>query len=264
MIKYATFAGLTSRNPEYLREANNFREFCTLGPFGASAPQTRKQDALLFSAIELHGDFPGILAVTVAMFDFDNVTTETIEAIRAKLNRAKINHCFRSTWSDMPNSASCRSLRLAVELSRPALVAEWGDVWDEINTKYLGGRADPGCSDASRKWYAPSHKEAHSVSMMSRFDGDPFVVPDLASESKAAPEESLPSPPSETKSLIVLSGPEGVQIRLDGRAIDIPKGGLEAFADLMCRLATLPPCHGQLEFTLRKHTSGQYDTYREE
>lgn len=254
MIKYATYTS-NSRTPDFVREAKSFRHFCQEAPFGPSMPYGAKNEAPMFSAVEYSEAGLTIQAVTVAMFDLDAISNASLAFISQALREARINHCLRSTWSDMPHS---RCVRLAVELSRPALSEEWDGVWDTINTKYLDGRADPGCADITRKWYAPSHPQPTGLAAVAStfFDGAPFVLPEKSAVEPAAP-------PSETKSLVVLSGPEGVQIRLDGRAIDIPKGGLAAFADLMCRLAELPPCHGQLEFTLRRTAGHAYDTYPE-
>lgn len=146
-------------------------------PFGWAQPAADKKSVPLFLPGTLK---PGtttrkkanIEAVTVGVFDLDDISHDDVCEIAMKLKAEGVNHMLRSTFSDKGDQTKPRRFRAILELTKPCPAEDWPDLWERLNAKYLKGLADPQTKDCSRFFYAPSRPASRNEEVYGFLEGE--------------------------------------------------------------------------------------------
>jgi len=184
MLHYCTFESVKDTVPKPL-SVGSFRDlvegFSPASPFGMHTPAPYKEAVPLFSVVTFkegtrQRKASALTYVNAAVFDLDDAPAGSLERIHDRLVADKINHAIRSSYSDKGPLAASRRFRVVIELDRPLPVADWADLWDRLDAKYMERLSDGQCKDANRIYYVPSFPGHGGVQPQSFvfLDGEPL------------------------------------------------------------------------------------------
>lgn len=126
-----------------------------------------------------------VRAVTVAVFDLDHITADEADAVTVRLEAENVSFAIHSTHKHDP-LADHFSLRLAIELDRPAKPAEWPAVREAIVSKF-DLPADRATKDLSRLYYLPNSVEGTEP----LFYANPGRAPSVDAFKRMAPASAV-------------------------------------------------------------------------
>lgn len=197
MLNFCRFETIkdTVPNPSSVADFRALVEgFAPAAPFGIHVPAPYKEAVPLFSVVSFKEGTRSRKAsqleyVNAAVFDLDDVPADAIERIHLNLVNARINHCLRSSYSDKGMDAEKRRFRAVLELDHPIPTADWGDLWDRLDAKYMERLSDGQCKDPNRIYYMPSfpgHTDVRPQSFV-YLDGEPVPSGRILAEPRQAP-----------------------------------------------------------------------------
>jgi predicted P-loop ATPase len=135
----------------------------------------RQKFGVAWSPVRIEGKRKGtnVKAVTVAVFDLDDISHADLEALKGRIKG--LRYVIHSTHTHQHDGPGHNYLRLVVSLSREATPEEWPRVL-AMAIEHYGIPADPACKDLSRLYFLPTRPRG-TYPLVCRA-GDPILTPD--------------------------------------------------------------------------------------
>ena len=117
-----------------------------------------------------------VVHATALVLDYDHLTSEAAEAVRARLDQRGWAWLAYSSFSHRADGADDCCFRVFLPVSRPVLPDEYDSVWVAANAA-LGNLADRNARDISRVWYVAACPPARAeAAWLKHRDGRPLDV----------------------------------------------------------------------------------------